>query len=307
MWLARDNAAPVAGARFIEPRVLARIASMELVAKTVVDGFISGLHRAPYLGLSVEFAEHRAYMPGDDIRRIDWRVYGRTDRLYVKEFQAETNASVTLLLDVSRSMDYGPAGVTKLDYARCLVASLGYLSLTQRDRVGLVTFSEDLETIRPPSGRHFDRILHTLETVHAGKAGELIGPLGKVGQLLSRRGILALVSDLYVDAQALTDAVAELRHRGNDVMVFHVLDPSELELPAASTRQFIDMESGERMPVATEQIRPRYAEAVRAHIERLGALLGEQDVDYAFFDTSMALDHALFRYLSARQRRARVR
>lgn len=307
MWLARDSATPLAGTRFIEPRVLARIASMELVAKTVVDGFISGLHRAPYLGLSVEFAEHRAYMPGDDIRRIDWRVFGRTDRLYVKEFQAETNASLTLLLDISRSMDYGPGGLTKLDYARCLVASLGYLSLTQRDRVGLVTFDRDLVTVRPPSGRHFDRILHTLDTVHAGKAGELLAPLAKVGQLQTRRGILALVSDLYIEPQALTDAAAELRHRGNDVMVFHVLDPSELELPEMSTRQFVDMETGARMPVATEQIRPRYGDAVRGHIERLGTLLGEQNVDYAFFDTSMALDHALFSYLSARQRRARVR
>ena len=234
-------------------------------------------------------------------------MYGRTDRLYVKEFQAETNASVTLLLDVSRSMDYGPSGVTKLDYARCLVASLGYLSLTQRDRVGMVTFDSDLDTVRPPSGRHFDRILHTLEHVQAGKAGELVGPLRKVGQLLTRRGILALVSDLYVDPQAITDAAAELRHRGNDVMVFHVLDPSELELPEVSTRQFIDMETGARMPVATEQIRPRYGVSVRAHIERIRTLLGEQDVDYAFFDTSMALDHALFSYLSARQRRARVR
>ena len=140
MALIHHNTAPVAGARFIDPQVLARIASIELIAKTVVDGFISGLHRAPYLGLSMDFAEHRAYAPGDDVRRIDWRVYGRTDRLFVKEFLAESNAHFTILFDVSRSMDYGPSGVSKLDYGRYLAASLGYLSLKQRDRVGLVTF-----------------------------------------------------------------------------------------------------------------------------------------------------------------------
>ena len=154
--------APATGARFIDPKVLARIDNLELVARTVVDGFISGLHRSPYLGLSIDFAEHRAYMPGDDIRRIDWRVFGRTDRFYVKEFEADTNANFSVVLDISRSMEFGNAGLTKLEYAKFLAASLTYLSNRQRDRVGLVTFDTDIVDIVPPSAKHLEVVLHTL-------------------------------------------------------------------------------------------------------------------------------------------------
>lgn len=307
MWLTRDNAAPVAGARFIDPHVLARISTVELVAKTVVDGFISGLHRTPYLGLSIDFAEHRPYAPGDDVRRIDWRVYGRTDRLFVKEFQAESNANFTVLLDISRSMDYGPGGVSKLDYGRFLAASLGYLSLKQRDRVGLVTFDRDIVNFVPASVKHFDRVLHVLESAEPRQAGELSEPLRKVAQSLRRRGIVALISDLYIEPPALLDALTELRHRGHDVAVFHILDPGELRLSENTVRQFEDMETGERLPVVPEQLRARYDDAIRVHIDTLGRRLGEQGIDYGFFDTSQPLDHALFRYLTGRQRRMHVR
>ncbi|MCH8256010.1 MAG: DUF58 domain-containing protein, partial [Gemmatimonadetes bacterium] len=144
------------GARFIDPNILARMDNLELVARTVVDGFISGLHRSPYLGLSIDFAEHRPYMPGDDIRRIDWRVFGRTDRFYVKEFEADTNANFSVVLDISRSMDFGEAGIRKLDYAKFLAASLTYLSSRQRDRVGLVTFDSEIVDIVPPSAKHLE-------------------------------------------------------------------------------------------------------------------------------------------------------
>jgi uncharacterized protein (DUF58 family) len=306
MWLSRDNAAPVAGARFIEPQVLARINNLELIAKTVVDGFISGLHRAPYLGLSIDFAEHRPYMPGDDIRRIDWRVYGRTDRLYVKNFQAETNANLSVLLDVSRSMAYGEK-ITKLDYARMLAASVAYMSIQQRDRVGLVTFDDDIVVREPPSTKRFDRVLHALDASEPRRAGSFEAPMKKIAQSLSRRGIVALISDLYVEPDEVLDGLAELRHRGHDVLVFHVLDPGELELPATDARQFEDMESGARMPVVPEQARARYAEAVRGHIDTLQRRLGEHRVDYGVFDTTQPLDHALFRYLTERQRRIHVR
>jgi len=307
MWLTRDSGAPVAGARFIDPRVLARIGNLEIVAKTVVDGFISGLHRTPYLGLSMDFAEHRAYMPGDDIRRIDWRVYGRTDRLFVKEYQAESNADFTVLMDVSRSMAYGSRGVTKIEYARILAASLGYLSLKQRDRVGLVTFDADVVNFVPPSVKYFDRVLHALEMAEPADAGEIATPMRRVAQILKRRGILLLVSDLYIEPQALLDALADLRTRGHDVAVFHVLDPDELELPRADVRQFEDMETGARLPVIPDETRARYARSVRAHIESLRRRLGEQGIDYAFFKTDEAIDHALYHYLSDRQRRMHVR
>ena len=307
MTLIRNNAAPVAGARFIDPQVLARISNVELVAKTVVDGFISGLHRAPYLGLSMDFAEHRAYTPGDDVRRIDWRVYGRTDRLFVKEFLAESNAHFTVLLDISRSMDYGPSGISKLDYARFLAASLAYLSLKQRDRVGLVTLDRDIVTLVPPSVKHFDRVLHTLDTIAPKCAGELTEPLRKVAQNLRRRGIVALISDLYIEPTVLVDALMELHYRGHDVAVFHILDPAELRLPEVDIHQFEDMETGERLPVTPADLRAQYRKTIRSHIDTLRRRLGEHDMDYGFFDTQQPLDHALFAYLTGRQRRVHVR
>ena len=307
MKLTRDNATPVPGTRFIDPQVLTRLGSLELVAKTVVAGFISGLHRAPYLGLSSDFAEHRAYMPGDDVRRIDWRVYGRTDRLFVREYQAETNANLSIVLDVSKSMAFRSGGISKLDYGRFLAASIGYLSLQQRDRVGLITFDEDLLAMVPPSAKHFDRVLHELDVAVPARAGEFSKPLATIARTLRRRGIVALISDLYVEPGQLLDALTELRYRGHDVLVFHILDPDEVALPAGDARQFEDMENGLRLPIVHEQMRETYAEAVHAHIETLYRRLGEQRMDYRFFDTSQPLDHALFEYLTERQHRMQVR
>ncbi len=307
MKLTRDTATPIPGTRFIDPQVLARVSSLELIAKTVVSGFISGLHRAPYLGLSSEFAEHRAYMPGDDVRRIDWRVYGRTDRLFVREFQAETNANLSLVLDVSKSMGFASAGISKLDYGRFLAASLGYLSLQQRDRVGLITFDEEVVSLVPPSVKHFDRVLHELDKATPDRAGEFEKPLATIARTLGRRGIVALISDLYVDPKVLLDALAELRYRGHDVMVFHILDPDEVLLPKSDARQFQDMENDARLPIVHDQMRESYADAVQAHMETLHRSLGEHRMDYRFFDTSEPLDHALFEYLTERQHRMQVR
>ena len=307
MKLTRDTATPIPGTRFIDPEVLTHLSSVELVAKTVVSGFISGLHHAPYLGLSTDFAEHRAYNPGDDIRRIDWRLYGRTDRLFVREFQAETNTNLTLVLDVSKSMDFRGGGISKLDYGRFLAASLGYLSLQQRDRVGLVTFDEDLISVLPPSVKHFDRVLHELDTLKPSGAGSFEKPLATIARTLGKRGIVALISDLYVEPKVLLESLAELRYRGHDVLVFHILDPDEMELPEAGSRQFEDMESGARLPVVHAQMRDPYANAVHAHLETLRRQLGEHRIDYRFFNTSEPLDHALFEYLSERQHRMRVR
>jgi uncharacterized protein (DUF58 family) len=305
--LTRDTAAPIPGTRFIDPQILTRLSSLELIAKTVVSGFISGLHRAPYLGLSSDFAEHRAYMPGDDVRRIDWRVYGRTDRLFVREYQAETNTNLTIVLDVSKSMDFHSGGISKLDYGRFLAASLGYLSLQQRDRVGLITFDDDLVAMVPPSVKHFDRVLHELDTATPARAGEFEKPLATIARTLGRRGIVALISDLYVEPKVLLDSLAELRYRGHDVMVFHILDPDEVTLPEGQARQFQDMESGARLPIVHEQMREAYAHSVHAHIDSLHRQLGEHRMDYRFFDTSEPLDHALFEYLTERQHRMQVR
>ena len=246
-------------------------------------------------------------MPGDDVRRIDWRVYGRTDRLFVREYQAETNTNLTLVLDVSKSMGFASAGVSKLDYGRYLAASLGYLSLQQRDRVGLITFDEDIVSLVPPSVKHFDRVLHELDTATPERAGEFEKPLASIARILGRRGIVALISDLYVEPKVLLDALAELRYRGHDVMVFHILDPHEVTLPNAEARQFQDMESGARLPIVHDQMRESFAEAVRAHVATLHRRLGEHRMDYRFFDTSEPLDHALFEYLTERQHRMQAR
>jgi uncharacterized protein (DUF58 family) len=303
---------PIPGTGFIDPQALARIENLELLARSVVDGFINGLHRAPYLGMSLDFAEHRAYYPGDDIRRIDWRLYARTDRYYVKEFEADTNSNFVVLLDISRSMSYRGVGIPKLDYARYLAASLTYFSREQRDRVGLLTFDSDIVDYVPASAKHLDIVLHALDRARAERPGSLDAALRKATELLRRRGLIVLISDLYEEPARVQAAAGMLRHRGHDVIVFHVLDRSELELdgsiggvPLDEATSFEDLETGERMPVITQAVRDRYRQMMREHVATLGRLLTEIRVDYALFDTTQPLDNALFAYLSARERMTR--
>jgi uncharacterized protein (DUF58 family) len=293
--------------RFLDPVVLARIANLELLARTVVDGFINGLHHSPYFGLSVDFAEHRPYMPGDDIRRVDWRVYGRTDRFYVKEFEADTNANFVVLLDVSGSMRYGSGSISKLEYAKFLAACLSYFSRRQRDRVGLVTLTDRIVDFVPASAKHLDIVLHTLDRTEAGGPGSLEPPLLRVTEALRRRSILLLLSDLYEDPDVVLRSVARLRARGHDVIVFHVLDPAEIAFPFDEAAPFEDLETGERMPVVPETLREEYREQMQRHLSALGEHMTRGQVDYRVLETSQPLDHALFAYLSRRERLSRVR
>ena len=235
------------GARFIDPQVLARIGNLELVARWVVEGFISGLHKAPYLGVSIDFAEHRGYMPGDDIRRVDWRLYARTDRFYVKQFEADTNTNFSVLFDVSKSMSFGSQGVTKIDYGRFLAACLCYLSTKQRDRVGIVTFDDDIIERVPPSAKHFDVTMHTLDQMDPGRPGALGPPLYKATEFFKRRSILAIISDFYDEPEKILDAVKPLRFAGNDVIMFHVLDPAEVDFPYDDSTSFQDLETGRKI------------------------------------------------------------
>jgi uncharacterized protein (DUF58 family) len=297
------------GVRFLDPAVLSRIGNLELVARTVLEGFLSGLHRSANLGMSMDFAEHRPYMPGDDIRRIDWRLWARTDRWYVKEFEADTNANVVLLLDVSASMRFAgdPKGVSKLDYARMLVACLAHFCRQQRDRVGLVTFDSDIRETIPPSARHLPLVLQALERAESGGAGALVPALRRIADGIRRRSIVVLVSDLYEDPAHVLDAAAVLRGRGNDLVVFHVLDRAELDFPFDEAATFEDLESGDRLPVIPEQLRERYASLITAHVDELRRRLGEQGAEYTMLDTTVPLDWALFEFLANRQRMARVR
>jgi uncharacterized protein (DUF58 family) len=297
----------IPGARFMDPAVLARIGNLELVSRAVVDGFINGLHKAPYFGASVDFAEHRGYVPGDDIRRMDWRLWARTDRYYIKEYEAESNMNFSVLLDVSKSMDYGSRGITKLDYAKILTACLTNLVHHQRDRVGLVTFDNDVIDYVPPSAKHMEVVLHKLDTVKSGRPGELKAPLHKLAEHFGRRGILVVISDFYAEPEAVLDAISPLRFRGNDLIVFHVLDPSELEFGFGDASPFEDLETGEQMPVVPEAFREEYKELVKAHVDALARSFSGVRVDYTLLDTSKPLDHALFRYLNGRQKTMKVR
>jgi len=292
----------IPGTRFLDPAVLARIGNLELVARAVVEGFINGLHKAPFFGASVDFAEHRGYVPGDDVRRMDWRLWARTDRYYIKEYEAETNMNFSVLLDVSKSMDYGSRGVTKLDYAKMLTACLTNLVHHQRDRVGLVTFDSDIVDHVPPSAKHMEVVLHTLERAKAGRPGELKAPLHKLAEHFGRRSVLVVISDFYAEPEAVLDAISPLRFRGNDLIVFHVLDPSELEFGFGDASPFEDLESGEQMPVVPEAFREEYRQLVTAHIDALSRSFSGVRVDYAMLDTSKPLDHALYRYLGGRQK-----
>src|SRR5579872_6749442 len=193
--MAHDERGAMPGARFVDPTILARIGNLELMARTVVEGFINGLHRAPFFGASIDFAEHRGYVAGDDIRRVDWRLYARTDRFYVKQYEADTNTNLSILLDISRSMSFASRGIPKLEYGSYVGACLGYLAQRQRDRIGLITFDEDLVSHVPPSAKHFNVVLSTLERAKAERPGHLAAPLHKMAEFFRRRGILVLISD----------------------------------------------------------------------------------------------------------------
>jgi uncharacterized protein (DUF58 family) len=299
--------AAIPGARFVDPKVLARIGNLELVARSVVDGFINGLHRSPYFGASVDFAEHRGYVPGDDIRRVDWRLYARTDRYYIKEYEADSNSNFAVLLDVSRSMGFGSEGMTKLDYGRMLAGCLTYLVHKQRDRVGLVAFDRDIVEFVPPSAKHMDVALHVLDRLKPASPGSLREPMNKIAEHFGRRGVLVLVSDLYEEPDAVMEAIGPLRFRGHDMIVFHLLDRAELDFEYADPSAFEDLESGEQIPVVPETLAPQYRELVQAHVNALTERFSANRIDYSLVNTSSPLDHALFSYLSTRERLTRTR
>jgi uncharacterized protein (DUF58 family) len=297
----------MAGARFVDPRILARIGNLELLAKSVVDGFINGLHRAPFFGASIDFAEHRQYVAGDDIRRVDWKLWARTDRYYVKQYEADTNTNFTILFDISRSMKFSSGGVSKLEYGAFLGACLGYLATRQRDRVGIITFDEDIVTHVPPSAKHFDMVLHTLDRAKAERPGHLSAPLHKMAEHFKRRGIVLLISDFYDEPDAILDAIKPLKFLGNDLIVFHVLDPQEITFDYEDASAFEDLESREQVPVVPQSFRAQYRALIQEHVAALQTKFSEQRIDYALLNTSEPLDRALFSYLSSREKMMRVR
>jgi uncharacterized protein (DUF58 family) len=297
----------IPGARFVDPKILSRIGNLELLARHVVEGFINGMHRAPFFGASIDFAEHRGYVAGDDIRRVDWRLYARTDRYYVKQYEADTNTNLTVLFDVSRSMSFASKGLPKLEYAAYVAACLAYLAQRQRDRVGIITFDTEIVTHIPPSAKHFNVVLQTLDRAKAERPGHLVDPLKKMAEHFKRRGLVVLISDFYEEPDAILEAIKPMKFLGNDLIVFHVLDPAELDFGYDDASSFEDLESGEQIPVVPQSLAKEYRELIRAHIDALTTKFSEHRIDYTLLNTAEPLDRALFSYLSSRERLMRVR
>ncbi len=292
--------------RFLDPAVIARLGTMELKARTVVEGFLSGLHRSPYKGFSVEFAEYRQYMRGDDLSTIDWKVYARTDRHYVKKFEEETNLECHLLIDVSASMAYrGTAPMSKLEYGSVLAGSLAFLMHRQRDATGLIAFDDHI-VFRLPAGARpgqLHALLLALGRLEPGRRSNLARPLHQLAEALVKRSLVVLVSDLLDEPEPLIKGLRHLKFRGTDVVVFQVLDPNELTFPFRGASRFRDLESGDELTADPSAIRTSYLRALAGLTLRYDRELRGAGIDYVQLDSSQPLDFALLAYLSARARR----
>ncbi len=291
----------------LDPAELDALGGLELVARAIVKGFISGLHRSPSRGFSVEFAEHRAYRPGDDLRFVDWKMYGRSDRFFLKQYEEETNLSAHVCLDVSLSMDWRSRDnglLTKLDYAKRLAASLTLLLIRQGDLAGLTCFAERVLGRTPPRGtiKHWTQLVRQLATQPAGQLSAAELALDEVATIKRQRGLVILVSDLLVDEAATRRALKKLRHRGHEVLVFHILDPGELELPGTGDAVFVDPETGDEIAARSVELRAEYREAVTAAVDEWRRACGSHRIDYHPISTDQPLALCLGEYLHTRAR-----
>jgi len=292
--------------RFLDPAVLAGISGLDLVAKTVVDGFVNGLHRSPDFGFSQEFAEYRAYSPGDDLRHVDWNVFARTERAYLKRYRGETNSILTVLLDASNSMKFSSHSVSKMDYARFTAASLFYLAIqNQRDAAGLIVFDDEIRTYIRPSTRQgqLHRLLSGLEQAEPHARTDFAKPLNHFQQFLRRRGIVIFISDFYDSPEHIVRTIEPLRFHGNEVVLFHVLDPKEIRPEIGEPSTLIDLETQDRIEITPEYVRDEYRKKFDAHVEALRDKARGAGMDYHLLVTDRPLDDALREYLSIRQRR----
>jgi uncharacterized protein (DUF58 family) len=291
-------------ARFLDPEVLARIGSLELLARAVVEGFMSGLHRSPFTGFSTEFTEYRQYNAGDDLRYLDWRLLARTDRYFIKKYRADTNTQCHLLIDTSASMRYSQNGkISKLTYAKFLAASLAYLLNRQQDAVGLVAFDEHVHTHVPARSRtgHMRTIFGQLSLLEAGGETRLAESLHELADVLTRRGIVVLISDFYDESERLQSAFQHLRFRGHDLMAFHVLDKTEIEFDFDDPILLLeDAETSEQMPVLPDVVMSGYRARLRQHLDEMRRCAAANRVDYELITTDQPLDYALFSFLSRR-------
>ena len=291
----------------LKPEVLASLSNLELVARAAVHGFLNGLHRSPFFGFSQEFAEYRAYAEGDDPRFVDWNVYARTERTYIKRFLGETNTRLVILLDASASMGFGSGPVTKLQYAKFLAATLAYLAAKQHDAVGLIVFDEAVREHRPPSSRigKLSGVLHAIDRAEPGVGTDLRVPFETFRQFEKGRGLVVVISDFYCVPEAMIKGVQPLAYQGQDVVLFQLLDPQELKPELRESALMEDMETGESLEVSPIFMRSRYRERIREHIEELEKCAAGAGVDHELVNIADSLEGALRNYLLFRQRRSR--
>lgn len=293
------------GYRYLEPEALARVKNLSMVARGVVEGSISGMHASPYKGFSVEFAEHREYTAGDDPRHLDYKMLARTDRLYIKQYEEETNMRVQIVLDTSGSMGYAyDSKITKLDYGCYLTAVLSYLMTRQQDAVGLITFDSDIRLDMPTrsSPRHFNEMMRRLEATTPGEETNIAEVLHRLANRFKKRCLIVLISDLYDEPEEVMRALHHFRHRKHEVIVFHVLDKSEVEFPFRDVISFHDLETNERIQIDPAYVRDVYLEQVEQFIETYRRSCAESHIDYVLTDTSVPYDFMLSKYLAKRNR-----
>lgn len=295
----------------LDPAVLAKVASLELRARLVVEGFITGMHTSPYQGYSVEFAQHRPYVPGDEIRHVDWKVFARTDKFYLKQYQEETNLTAHLVLDASESMDYGSSHAdsnwNKFEYARSVAAAIAYLAVQQQDSVGLTRFSSKIDRFLRPSNlpSHWKLLVQTMQSPAKGSKTQFGAVLEEVAERMPRRGLVILISDCFDNADQILRGLSHLRYRRHEVIVFHILDPTELTFPFEQLTRFEGLEGHGDLLTDPRTLRTQYLEQVDEFIERLRRGCRDHHIDYQQINTSMPLDLALSAYLSVRAARTK--
>jgi len=290
--------------RYLDPKVISKIKGLDIIARMVVEGFLVGLHKSPYHGFSVEFAEHREYRPGDEMRYVDWKVYGRTDRYYVKVFEEETNLKAYLIVDRSGSMGFGSNGITKLEYVKYLVSALSFLLLRQKDAVGLMLFSDKLDSYIAPStrGNHLNTVLKELHQLKSGGETSLASVLFELAEKIKRRGLIILFSDLFDDYQSIVKSLKIFRHKKNEVLVFHILDPAEISFPFKGDILLRDMETREKITVEPRSLRRNYKKKIQSLISSYKRDFRNVFIDYQFLSTDTTYDTALMSYLSKRRK-----
>jgi len=292
--------------KYLRPEVINQVARLDLRAKFIVEGFLAGLHASPYHGFSVEFSEHRKYVPGDDIRDIDWSVYARTDKYYLRKYEAETSVTGYLVMDLSASMAYTyRQQLTKFEYAICLAAALGYLMIHQQDPVGLVAFDTGIRTALPPRSKRtqLGNILALLAGLKPAGQTNVAGCLHQVAAMIRTKGLIMLFSDLLTDPEPVLQSLHHLRHRGHEIIVFHILDEAEVHFPFQGVIEFRDVEEERKLTLDAKGMRSDYLQAVHDFRERYKTECARANIDYVAIDTSISFDKALLEYLISRQRR----